>query len=248
MNIQNFTYLLKHPQEISRKQTEELEKVITAFPYFQSARLLYLKGLKKQDSYKYNQTLKTTAAYTTDRSILFNFITSSSFIDKNNNGNTDEIEVADVETVKTSLKKIKKSTTPTKVEKAIEILEIGKPLAFKNDESHSFNEWLQLGIFKPIERKKTKSKHAEKFDIIDKFIATNPKIKPIRKSDSSPTLEKQESTDYKNLMTETLAQVYLEQKKYEYAIKAYRILSLKYPEKSSFFADQINEIKILENK
>jgi len=47
-------------------------------------------------------------------------------------------------------------------------------------------------------------------------------------------------------MTETLAKVYLEQKKYENAIQAYRILSLKYPEKSGFFADQIKRIQILQ--
>lgn len=48
------------------------------------------------------------------------------------------------------------------------------------------------------------------------------------------------------LMTETLAKVYLEQKKYTKAIQAYEILILKYPEKSSFFADRINEIKNLQ--
>jgi hypothetical protein len=49
-----------------------------------------------------------------------------------------------------------------------------------------------------------------------------------------------------SLMTETLAKVYLAQKKYENAIQAYRILSLKYPEKSGFFADQIKRIQILQ--
>jgi cytochrome c-type biogenesis protein CcmH/NrfG len=44
-------------------------------------------------------------------------------------------------------------------------------------------------------------------------------------------------------MTETLARVYLEQKNYDKAIQAYTILSLKYPEKNSFFAGQIRAIK-----
>jgi hypothetical protein len=47
-------------------------------------------------------------------------------------------------------------------------------------------------------------------------------------------------------MTETLARVYLEQKKYQKAIQAYEILILKYPEKSSFFADRILDIKHLQ--
>ncbi len=47
-------------------------------------------------------------------------------------------------------------------------------------------------------------------------------------------------------MTETLARVYMEQKKYAKAIQAYEILILKYPEKSVFFADRISEIKDLQ--
>mgnify|MGYP000742621595 FL=1 len=76
----------------------------------------------------------------------------------------------------------------------------------------------------------------------------NPKIKPVKNKEVNSPIVKQESTDYDSLMTETLAQVYIEQKKYENAIKAYRILSLKYPEKSSFFANRIKAIKLLDKK
>jgi hypothetical protein len=47
-------------------------------------------------------------------------------------------------------------------------------------------------------------------------------------------------------MTETLAKIYLEQKKYQRAIEAYEILILKYPEKSRLFADRIENIKKLQ--
>ena len=53
----------------------------------------------------------------------------------------------------------------------------------------------------------------------------------------------QSSTTNNNLMTETLAKVYLEQGHLEKAITAYEILSLKYPQKSSLFANQIKAIK-----
>ena len=50
------------------------------------------------------------------------------------------------------------------------------------------------------------------------------------------------------LMTETLAKIYFNQKKIKKAIYAYRILSLKYPEKSSFFANQIKKLQKKQNK
>ena len=47
----------------------------------------------------------------------------------------------------------------------------------------------------------------------------------------------------KDYMTETLAKIYVSQEKFEEALKAYKILCLKYPEKISLFADQIKIIK-----
>ena len=100
MNQTDFTYLLQHPQAITHQQTEALESIINEYSYFQPARAIYLKGLKNQSSFKYNQELKTAAAYTTDRSILFDFITSKDFLQhevsqfiKKNAANLNDINV-----------------------------------------------------------------------------------------------------------------------------------------------------------
>ena len=85
----------------------------------------------------------------------------------------------------------------------------------------------------------------KKSEIIDNFIASNPKIPPVNKDiPVSNYIPVEEDKSY--LMTETLAKVYLEQKKYTKAIQAYEILILKYPEKSSLFADRMSDIKILQ--
>ena len=79
MNTSDFTYLLQHPDSLEASKISDVRSVIDEFPYFQSARALYLKGLKDSQSFRYNQELKVTAAYTTDRSVLFDFITSDVF-------------------------------------------------------------------------------------------------------------------------------------------------------------------------
>ncbi len=87
----------------------------------------------------------------------------------------------------------------------------------------------------------------EKFNLIDKFIKNLPKIE-IKEEYNSKSKIEIESKIGDELITETLAKVYIKQEKFEKAIKAYEILSLKYPKKSSFFANQINFIKKLKNK
>lgn len=72
------------------------------------------------------------------------------------------------------------------------------------------------------------------------------KIAPVKEMTKPPANIGKSREEPTKLMTETLAKVYLEQKKYTKAIQAYEILILKYPEKSSFFADRINEIKNLQ--
>ncbi len=138
-----------------------------------------------------------------------------------------------------------------------EKLNIGKPLEFDKNESHSFTEWLKITSFKPIEREvdpeseniqeSTSQPLANKLDIIDKFISENPKIKPVTSHTPKPKLVNNNDDVSDSLMTETLARIYLEQKNYDKAIQSYKILSLKYPEKSSFFADQIKLVEELKD-
>ncbi|MFV8359435.1 tetratricopeptide repeat protein [Flavobacterium sp. LS1P3] len=280
MNVTDYTYLINKPDAIHEKQTEALEKVLIEFPYFQSARAIQLKGLYNQNSFKYNTALKITAAHSTDRTILFDFITSDTFTSIQK-GLYDkkaleilDINVVDSETIVTEEKTESKINslersilTSIKEASAVDVddasktteekLAIGKPLDFSKSEQHSFQEWLQLSRTEPIQREKESAINLplpvidedkrKKLELIDKFIEASPKISPVKHGVASTVTFDLNAADNSFLMTETLARVYLEQKKYQKAIQAYEILILKYPEKSSFFADRISDIKILQH-
>lgn len=219
-------------KECNSKELMQLEVVVQNYPYFQAAKALQLKGLYEQKSFRYNFELKKTAAITQDRSVLFEYITNEHYF-------SDKIVVEDV--VKESENKTEEKSQPSIQE------ELGTPLAFKTSESHSFNEWLKLTQLKPIDRKEENiNKLEHKIDLIDKFISNNPKISPANNNSPVPANIAKSIEEPSALMTETLARVYLEQKKYNRAIQAYEILILKYPEKSSFFANRIKEIKHLQ--
>ena len=305
MNVADFTYLIQYPEKVvSPVQTKQLEDVLDEYPYFQAARALHLKGLKNLNSFKYNNALKVTAAYTSDRDILFDFITSRNFLQNNiadsisgkttSLANTETISEEVVPSDNENIFLIEKSkdaplpqnsseadqildphlfesknqkvveTSSEKKDKLEEDLQLGDPLPFTKREKYSFTEWLKLASLKTVRKgknpkqdSKAKAIHfpieeavlkTKKFELIDKFIADNPKIVPKETPNSTVDIKSSVKIDKNELMTETLAKVYLEQKKYKKAVQAYKILSLKYPEKSGFFADRIKAVQKLQKK
>ena len=266
MNLIEFTKIISDPSSISKGQTKGLDQILEEYPFFQSAHFLRLYALKKQRSFRYNDALKKTAAYTTDRELLFNYITNFDFELLASSSEVHEPESLDsIETVEGSSVKMHRTSEvpvpsgasehPEETESTEERSEaeknlgIGTPLDFKSDETYSFGEWLQLSQLKPIDRTEseggTRKKSKSNLDLINDFIAKRPRIQP-PEDDNYDDLALESSTENQQLMTETLAHVYLEQKKYEKAIAAFTVLSLKYPEKSSFFADRIEAVKKLQ--
>lgn len=320
MTTQQYINWLNNPYLLTAEASEKLKQVTEQFPYLQSARALYLKSLHDQRSFLYNAELKKTAAYTTDRDVLFDYIVSEEFINyrplhlesidvvdedyieirkpeptldetiekrvletliyiENQDRETELIHKIDqiskskigARQEKADTVHLNTSTAPVEIQELEEKLEVGQPLDFSDKDKFSFTEWLKLTSQQPVERSKEDAEQQpeeafeittsssvsgleeeiipekqKKMELIDKFIEANPKITPSKSAIAPPAIIDRSEDDEPFFMTETLARIYLEQKKYQKAIQAYEILILKYPEKSSLFANRIIDIKKLQ--
>ncbi|MBH1958667.1 MAG: hypothetical protein I8H68_01015 [Flavobacteriia bacterium] len=109
---------------------------------------------------------------------------------------------------------------------------------------NTWQNWLKIDRSKSdTEQKAVLSKTEVKNTVIENFIVKEPKISKLK--EESDFVVKEKSDNISHLMTETLAKLYVEQKLYSKAIKAYQILSEKHPEKESHFAEQISYVKDL---
>jgi hypothetical protein len=89
------------------------------------------------------------------------------------------------------------------------------------------------------------SKKQLQSELIDKFIISNPRIKPQKDKSYLPNddISKPFVEEAGGLVTETLAKIYISQGYYSKAMDIFEKLSLKFPEKSSYFASQIEKVK-----
>lgn len=257
--------LLKSPKEFEINALHSINAVLEKHPYFQPMMAVKLKLLHHLGSFQYNKFLKTTAAFTQDRSVLFDFITQKEFQQLKIAHRIDSLIQEDQNTAQTHEFNINENLAEqihdpelfVKKEETVKResnFEAGRPLSFNTAEEHSFHEWLKLTQVNPLHKKGDKDNKEEardshpQFKVIDEFIKNNPKIVPTKSYEPSEKINPKHEPS-SSLMTETLARVYIEQKRYDKAIQAFKILILNNPEKSSFFADQIEEIERLkENK
>jgi hypothetical protein len=124
------------------------------------------------------------------------------------------------------------------------------------DESHTFSEWLNLlknqqVTFSGNEEEKTEKapKKPGRMDLIDNFLnnkGTQKRIVPSSEGNSTnEDFSIRSLQENEDLMTETLANIHIKQKRYQKAVVIFERLRLKYPEKSVYFARRIQEMEDL---
>lgn len=128
------------------------------------------------------------------------------------------------------------------------------------DKKRDFNEWLRSNPKEKIKRddsdrsadRPVRSKHSsistKTSKRVDEFIKKSPSITSPKEYEAKKNELSVKDNPSSQLMTETLAEILVEQKKYDKAIQAYKILILNNPEKNGFFASRIEKIKQLREK
>lgn len=235
MDAKRFNELIDQYDPLNKKIALEFLSISKEYPYFQLPYYYHAKSLKDQGSDQYEKVLNKLALKTLDRSVLKKSM-EVEFKPNNSNGENIPIIEADSHEIEQKTEEVFSDKTPEKKE--------------INNLKLSFVEWIKFTEDKTINGEKKvlgdkKSPLQDKLSIINQFIENDPKISPVKQSEN--TFSQIKFDDYTDeLMTETLAKVLVKQKKYKKAIRAYKILSLKYPEKNVLFATQIEKIKNLE--
>jgi tetratricopeptide (TPR) repeat protein len=105
-------------------------------------------------------------------------------------------------------------------------------------------EWQLLP---PLSTEQLQQSDDYKNKIIDQFIEKQTSLRPIKPSREPEPIDRSGKSSEldDDLITDTLAKIYMAQGFYSRALEAYQKLSLKFPEKNSYFAAQIEEIKKL---
>lgn len=247
MKRENIIAFVHDPSKLDQSSLGELEELRNTYPWFQTAHLLVAKNHHNIDSIKFHEVLRDSAAYAGDRTVLYHLIhtpiakTGRTWMGEPDTELTDK---AGQEEDQVRRLPDPEPAADSKDEFAFtgayQLEEESVPSETTTIEEYTFTGWFDH--FQSISPEKPA--RTEQEDLIYKFIKDSPALprgKDIPPSDRD--LSGLGSLDSDSFMTETLAGIYEKQGLLKKAIFAYEKLSLKYPEKSTYFATQINRIK-----
>jgi len=260
---------LDDPSVLNERTLGELREILDEYPYFQTGHLLYVRNLQNTSNFRFSGQLKISAIYATDRTVLYHLLNpepgkkemQDHSLEINVNSSTKDLPILELAEETADSEDQPDESFKTMVDHAgkghFDLLNFEHSVsAYTLEEIGSEEEKPLSEIAKEIShlasKKETGSEPEQKNDLIERFIKENPAFsaKQTENSGLSERISKQMDRVGENdeFITETLARIYVKQGLFVKAIQAFQKLSLKYPEKSVYFARQIEEVTNLLNK
>lgn len=271
MDKQRFFSLVSNPGATSEADTMLFQRLIKDYPYFSTAHLLLLHNLKSQKDDSFDQSLQSSALYVNDRKVLFNLINNLPVIEapatreaapqpKEFTETTAEFQLEDTKPIL----EVTESDSMLNESVASPEIEIGDPLQIDySDESARVIEF-ELSTSEHVagdnpsqniidnflsnlsaDKEPEVPSNNEQQALIDRFITENPvfSVNKLDLSDERVDVSTSSIVEDEEIVSETLARVYESQRLYDKAIVIYEKLILKFPEKSTYFASQIDNLR-----
>lgn len=196
----------------------DLEMLTVEYPYVSSFRLLYLQELKRRVDVRYLQELKNSSFSIFDRRLLFQTLSKV--------GGERQTQESESEASIKKIREVAQSSQP---------VDILQELEQRPDIDGNTGDLIGSDTLESLMKGASSLRKGPKIDLGDFALSAKPDNLDVKDDDSEQVLFQ----PAEELFSETLAKIYVKQHKYEKAIKTFRKLMDKNPEKSVYFADQI---------
>ena len=257
---------MTQPERLKDEAISDVEQLVADYPYFAIGQTLLAVAYQNADDDRYDGQLRHAAALmpNRDKLRLFTLIARHRWESEPETPALPD-EIAPADNVFSSIKPIdaKEEQTIGIIREKVFIIpeidlsgsheELSAEMALLEEKRKSLEELKAIiaNRLKELEeekkRKETeqpKPKKLSRKELIDKFIIENPSISRPKAEFYNPISVAQNSIiDQENIVSETLAKIYEKQGYVEKAISIYEKLGLKYPEKSRYFAAQIERLE-----
>jgi hypothetical protein len=241
MQAKEIIELMNQPATLDEETLKDLQNLIEEYPYFQTARVLYALNLHANKDSRFNAELRKAACYTVDRKKLF-YLVEEKFAHQFEVDNQEQKAEAAADTsfhlidffLAEKGEEEKENKKPENV---------GPQLISTDYLSYVLSE-------ETLQQEETEAAPLQHQDTIDKFLEEDEKspIKIVFKEKDEQTENPPpglNTVEESSFFSETLAKIYLKQKKYAKSLEIIRKLNLLYPEKNIYFADQIRFLEKL---